>query len=236
MQPGDPFMKTNVVAPATWWKLGPPKRLRDMNLEFNTLVCSRTYLDIDELNGEVPETKTKWKVPLQTSATYANLHGLNGRCTGMDLVVTSNYPDQNVVLGRCWGPSTDFGSHLTKSRWVLIEKGEILNCATVRQLNPDEESSPEHWAWQQCFTTAIHDKLGPLCDLDVLQTMNLPQSGRSMMMMTTHLLLTWSTSARMVLRGLLTLTPSLLLKPMTNTPTMSTLLSPAVASLPGEEW
>ena len=70
------------------------------------------------------------------------------------------FPDDNFVLGRYLGPSTDIGTAMTCK--MLNIKGSYVHRSTVRALTPDEIADPLEIKEREVFDNAIELKLGPV--------------------------------------------------------------------------
>ena len=131
-----------------------PKRLWDDCLERRAYIRSFTAHDIYSLMGEVPDTLVNGETPdISEFSQFKWYEWVKYR----DQQVA--FPEDNFVLGRYLGPSTDIGPAMTCK--LLNIKGNYIHRSTVRALTPDELVDPLEIKEREVFDKAIELKLGP---------------------------------------------------------------------------
>ena len=131
-----------------------PKKLWDDCLERRAYIRSFTAHDIYSLMGEVPDTLVNGESPdISEFSQFKWYEWVKYR----DQQVA--FPDDNFVLGRYLGPSTDIGPAMTCK--LLNVKGNYIHRSTVRALTDDEVADILEIKERKAFDTAIEIKLGP---------------------------------------------------------------------------
>ena len=71
---------------------------------------------------------------------------------------TASFPNKRYILGRCLGPSENFGNCM--SQYVLNSKGKIIPRQTIRKLTKAELNDENEIKLRDQFTTLINKKFG----------------------------------------------------------------------------
>ena len=131
-----------------------PKKLWDDCLDRRAYIRSFTAHDIYSLMGEVPDTLVNGETPdISEFSQFKWYEWVKYR----DQQVA--FPEDNFVLGRYLGPSTDIGPAMTCK--LLNIKGNYIHRSTVRALTDDELADTLEIKEREAFDQAIEIKLGP---------------------------------------------------------------------------
>ena len=134
-------------------KSNSPKKIWDDCLALEMDLRSCTANNVFELKGEVPRTVMKGET---ANITHLCEFGWYDWVYFRDNAVT--YPDDNWVLGRWLGPSTDIGPALCAK--ILKENGRCVYRSSYRLLTEDEVNRPEERKKRESYDQMIHSKLG----------------------------------------------------------------------------
>ena len=128
-------------------------------LEFEAYVRSYTALDVYMPEGGVPET-----VMLGGTSDIRQFFEYEFYDWILFRDKPIQYPDENQVLGRYFGPAIDVGLEMMAN--TMKVKGKVIHCSTYHGLKDEDKSSQVHMSLRKDFDNSIREKFGSDISLD----------------------------------------------------------------------
>ena len=143
-------------------KAACPAKLWDRCLELEGYIRSNTALDINELEGQVPETILSGQTA--DISPYVE-HGFYDWVKYYD--VPAGFPQSKEVYGRWLGPAIDVGPAMTAK--ILKKNGHEIYTSTCRAITEDEWANSDQKKERDEFDQAIKERLGNPISMEDLE-------------------------------------------------------------------